>query len=195
MILGNFHRERTITLNIPESHFHKNSIRCAELISNSLQRTLNQTGVYLLYGTSGTGKTRTGLYLVNLLDKICQVHSYINEENDFFIDNFHMAHDHSNVKDVGYYILVVDEVDEMLERIFKNTKSISGEKDEDNSSIKNLKQRWNNFMDYIHYVNNVVIILTTNKTKNSFDEMDDSLFREHRITCVYEFTNENVSMI
>jgi hypothetical protein len=89
----------------------------------------------------------------------------------------------------------VDEVDEMLERIYKKTKSIPGEKDEDNSSIKNLKQRWNNFMDYIHYVNNVVIILTTNKTKNSFDEMDDSLFREHRITGVYEFTNENVSMI
>lgn len=41
-------------------------------------------------------------------------------------------------------------------------------------------------------MNNVVIILTTNKSKSYFDEMDESLFREYRITGVYEFTEHDV---
>jgi hypothetical protein len=198
MIMGCVRNERILTLNIPDNHFHKNSIKCAELISQSLQLTMNNTGVYLLYGKSGTGKTKTGLYLVNFLDKNTEIHSYINYDTDSFMEDFHISHYQSKVKDAGYYILIVDEVDEMLYKLYKNsTKSDensenNGNSNQDKITIQNLKQRWNNFMDYIHYMSNVVIILTTNKSKSYFDEMDESLFREYRITGVYEFTEHDV---
>lgn len=196
MIMGCTRNERIVKMNIPDNHFHKNSIKCAELISKSLPLTMNNTGVYLLYGKSGTGKTKTGLYLVNFLDKNAEIHSYINYETDSFMEDFHISHYQSKVKDVGYYILIVDEVDEMLHKLYKQSEKCNGINGingiNENNGEKNLKQRWNNFMDYIHYINNVVIILTTNKPKSYFDEIDNSLFREYRITRVYEFTDDDV---
>lgn len=192
MIMGCNRNERILTLDIPDNHFHKNSIHCAKLISQSLPLTFNNTGVYLLYGKSGTGKTKTGLYLVNFLNKNTEIHNYINTfDTDSFMEDFHISHYQSKVKDIGYYILIVDEVDEMLHRLYKQNKK-DNQKDEDKNTTQNIKQKWNNFMDYIHYMKNVIIILTTNKSKAFFDEMDESLFREYRITGIYEFSEKDV---
>jgi hypothetical protein len=200
LIMGSMRNDRMLTLNIPDCHFHKNSIKCAELISKSLSLTMNNTGVYLLYGTSGTGKTKTGLYLVNFLDKNTEIHSYINCESDSFMEEFYISHYQSKVKDIGYYVLIIDEVDEMLHKLYKQSIKCNGNNGNngdngDKNQTQNLKQRWNNFMDYIHYMNNVVIILTTNKPKSYFDEIDESLFREYRITSIYEFKEDDVFKI
>ena len=86
-----------------------------------------------------------------------------------------------------FLLFVLDEVDEIIDNIFKK-------REYDRYSPKfPTKQGWNSFLEKVSTLNNTVLVLTTNKSKDYFDALDNSLFREHRVTQSFRYDHDGVT--
>ena len=174
------------TENYPDCNFHKNSEVCAKFIKQSLDLTHYNSGVYLLYGFPGTGKTLTSKKLYNLCNDdsiIYMIDSRVNLQTVKvnILENLKIDEQKNN----SLIIVVMDEIDERINKIYNSSEN----------EHTTTKYEWNNFLDFIHSQQNVALLLTTNKTKKFFDEHDVSLLREYRLTALYEFNEHDVFKI
>jgi len=176
----------------PEEHFHKNTYVAAKNIYESVQLNFNKSGIFLLYGSPGSGKTTTSKKLCDYCDETSYICSDITVYPGYrcacsWENNVMYYHNIIKPKDNKYLICVINEVDEIIDNIFKKE-----EKDALNSDVVYAKKRWNKFLDKIYMIPNVILLLTTNKTKDYFDSLDSSLFRKYRITKSFRFDDNDV---
>lgn len=175
--------------NFPDECFHPNTHIASKYIYDSVMQHYNHSGVYLLFGIPNTGKTTTAKQLYNYFDEtsiICP--DLLNPQHGIYDLYKSFKYFYSRIKPEKnrFLIFIMDEVDELIHNIFVTKKT-------DKYDIKSpTKQSWNYFLEKVSANKNVVLLLTTNKTKDYFDQLDNSLFREHRLTGALQFTENNV---
>lgn len=177
--------------NYPESHFHKNTYVAAKAIFESIQETYSNSGVYLLHGEPGTGKTTTAKKVFDLCSNesiICKDISMTTYGNTFEDNILKLYNKHTPEND-KYLICIFDEIDEYIDLIFNTSERrpyYRGMVEYPN------KKSWNAFLEKVHSLQNVILILTTNKSKTYFDSLDPSLLRQYRLTKSFKFTHSGV---
>ena len=175
--------------NFPDECFHPNTHIASRYIYDSVMQHHNHSGVYLLFGIPNTGKTTTAKQLYNYFDETSVICPDLLCPPPGIYDLYKcFKYLYSRIKPDKnrFLIFVMDEVDELIHNIFV-TKKI------DKYDIKSpTKQSWNMFLEKVSTQKNVILLLTTNKTKDYFDGLDNSLFREHRLTKAFQFTENDV---
>lgn len=175
--------------NFPDEYFHPNTHIASKYIYDSVMKQHNNSGVYLLFGIPNTGKTTTAKCLYNYFDDtsvICP--DLLSPPNGVYnlYSSFKYFYGKIKPEKNKFLIFVIDEVDELIHNIFVTKRA-------DRYDIKYpSKQSWNFFLEKITTNKNVIVLLTTNKTKSYFDKLDNSLFRQHRLTEAYQFTENDV---
>lgn len=178
------------TEHFPEEFFHKNACMASTLLYESVMKQHNQSGVYLLYGIPNTGKSTTAKKLFDYFGEssvLC--YDLLNPPGDVFTLSKSMMVFYNKIKPENdkFLLFVLDEVDEIIDNIFKK-------REYDRYSPKfPTKQGWNSFLEKVSTLNNTVLILTTNKSKDYFDALDNSLFREHRVTQSFRYDHDGVT--
>ena len=141
--------------------------------------------VALLHGKAGGGKSMTGQFLcAQLLKTKKSVHfcdTHMPYEN---CDNFDTFYNKISPTEDSPLVIVFEEVDGMVSNLHNKVV----EQKHFPIQIKN-KTDWNSFLDkfdreiYPH----VILLLTTNKSAQFFDELDPSYMREGRVDLKIEF--------
>jgi len=78
-------------------------------------------------------------------------------------------------------IIVLEEVDTIIKAIHTNTVKLNKEVP---TSIYN-KSTWATFLDDMIFYKNVILILTSNESKESIDSLDPAYLRKGRIHATY----------
>jgi hypothetical protein len=137
--------------------------------------------VSLLYGAPGTGKSNVApLIARSLLNKnmqsIALVDSYdLSDPNS----SFDVLYSYVSPNEKNILIYVLEEVDELINKIHNNLIILHKHLP---IQIKN-KSSWNKWLDRINngYYPHTIIIMTSNKLANWFDNLDTSYFRKGRV--------------
>jgi ATPase family associated with various cellular activities (AAA) len=175
-------------IDFPETFYHPNSKLGAAKIHASILNTNNKSGVYLLTGLSGLGKTNTAMYLCKLMDYNATVCT------DFSIPQYeHFARLNRVCSDIepaddNFLICVMDEVDDIINYMYNKHA-------DDKEHVGMNKRSWNFLLEQIHLLQNIIFIMTTNKPISYFNELDISFMREYRVTEVYNYTETGVEII
>ena len=141
--------------------------------------------VSLLYGKAGGGKSMTGQFLcAELLKSKKAVHfcdTHMPYEN---CDNFDTFYQKISPTEDSPLVIVFEEVDGMI--INLHTKVV--EQKHFPIQIKN-KTDWNSFLDKFdrEIYPWVILLMTTNKSSQFFDDLDPSYMREGRVDLKIEF--------
>jgi hypothetical protein len=171
-------------LNLPKKDIRLNQEKAITQIMEEYQK--RNYAVCLLHGKAGGGKSMTAQYLCAELLKtnknvhFCDTHSPYEPG-----DNFDYFYNKISPTEDSPLVLVFEEVDGMIMNLHMG--KIEKHKHHP-IQIKN-KTDWNSFLDkfdreiYPH----IIVIMTTNKTANWFDEMDNSYMREGRVNLKIEF--------
>ena len=180
------------TENFPEEFFHKNTYIASKYIYESVIQQYNHSGVYLLCGIPNTGKTTTAKKLFDYFEDTSVICPDILSP-PFSIPTLTKSalYFYNKVKPEKdkYLIFILDEVDVIIDEMMETKNNTHFYE----TLRKPTKQAWNSFLEKISTLNNVVLLLTTNKTKEYFDTKDKSLFREHRVTKSFQFDNDGVT--
>lgn len=159
------------------------------------QYKMNDKRVFtaVLYGKPGLGKSLTAYYLANLVVKEKSVIFITGYSFNSMTTSFRQLISHIEsgytyqMRMNGIYIILVDEIDIALTRIHKET--IAPDKDS-KYAIKD-KEDFNSTMDAINLgiYPNIILIMTTNKTRDYFDDMDPSYLRYGRIDAHIDYNS------
>jgi len=152
-----------------------------EIIEN-FNKSKSKTYVSYLYGPRGTGKTSVGLFIAKQL-------------NGFYTDNFHPSKPGFTISNLYSYvtpnskqplIISIDEFDILLENIHNET---IREHKEIRIEVMN-KRDWNKLLDNLPmFYQNVIIILSSNKSPEEINELDPSYIRYPRVNKIYHMPN------
>jgi len=178
-------------IDFPDVFYHQNSQIGAKKIYHSILNTHNKSGVYLLTGLSGLGKTNTGMYLAKLLNynaTVCNDFSIINKNITSFSIRMNYICYEVEPSDYNYLICIIDEVDEIITDIYEKKEFINAE------NVAS-KRSWNYFLEQVHLLQNVILIMTTNKNIEYFNNLDISFMREYRVTKIYNYTETDVDEV
>jgi len=128
-----------------------------------------------LYGTSGTGKSTVGFLVAKQLQGVF-CHSFCPTDPGNTIE--------SVVQDIREYeecdtpiIVVLEEVDTILQRVHASSVILNAKVP---TCVKD-KTSWNNFLDDLTLTKGIVLIMTSNKTKQEIDMLDPTYLRIGRI--------------
>jgi FtsZ-interacting cell division protein YlmF len=109
-------------------------------------------------------------------------------------------------------ILVLDELEEFLLYINHDEEDDDEDKKEKNDNetlniknkeankkyrmrYRNTKKRWARLIETIRQKKHVILVLTTNKDKSFFDNIDNALLREYRVSMNLKYTNDSVCIV
>lgn len=151
--------------------------------------------VAFINGTPGAGKSKVGILLTDHFKST--IHTDFNPldtKND--LSRFARIYRKVNPSKSRPLIILIDEIDELL---FTKVYPKTGEKDEEGYFIidktqkptltlgGDIKRTWNKFLDEIdsQFYENIIFIMTSNKTKKEFDDIDSSLLRKGRIDIIF----------
>jgi SpoVK/Ycf46/Vps4 family AAA+-type ATPase len=153
------------------------------VILNSVKVLLDQkkSAVLLIHGPPNIGKTMISLLLANELKGTYCSSMAPWEPGDSLACLYSEAEPTENTP----LIVAFDEIDGPLQRIHEG---ISDHKNL-RTKVKD-KQGWNQMLDEIQmgFYPHMVIILTTNKRPEFFNDMDPSYIRDHRVDKIYELS-------
>jgi hypothetical protein len=142
--------------------------------------------VCLLYGKAGGGKSMTASFLCTELLKIYKTVNYCDTHSPYEPgDNFDTFYTSIHPSKDSPLVVVFEEVDQMIIRLHNNE---INQKDNLPVQIKN-KTDWNLFLDkfdrdlYPH----IILIMTTNKSMEFFNDLDPSYMRDGRVNIKLKF--------
>lgn len=160
--------------------------KCADKISEIVKENNFFSQVFILYGSSGAGKTTTTRVLAKKLNAL--LYSDYNPTN--FKDSIPNLY-----RDLKYaekpYIIVIEEFDIILKKTVEQNVPTNKEKQ---AEIQD-KMSWNNYFDKIKKRKNFIIIMTTNlsiKDIRGIINNDISFIRKNRVDGFFEFDKNNV---
>lgn len=134
-------------------------------------------GVYFIHGVSGAGKSTIGLLVANRL-KGSFSHTFNPTEPG---DTLHHLLRDSDPTDEHPTIILLEEVNTMIHAIHDGTipkhKNVT-------TCIYN-KSTYNTFVDDLILYRNVMIIMTSNESKESIDNLDPCYLRKGRVSSYY----------
>lgn len=143
-------------------------------------------GVFLVIGETGVGKSYLGRLLANRINgSLCDEFDLTKPGNDLYglLDLVEPTYENP-------IIVMIDELDKSIIRI-----------DEENIQEHKYmripcvdKDSWNRFIDQIHDIDNVVIIMTTNRTVEWYMDKDSSYVRKGRINQIFHMTQNKISL-
>jgi len=172
---GNYWRFKYVNININlDVKPRKNQETIIEQICEYEKSKMNT--VCLLYGDTGLGKSTIPVLLAKKLNySLVDTFNPI-EPGDTLANLINCINPTQKKK----LIIVLEEVDNMIDKIHNNV--ITTHK-EIPIQIKN-KQDWNLFFDKIDRKlhQNIIVIMTSNKSPSYFDDLDKSYLREGRIS-------------
>lgn len=132
-----------------------------------------------LTGQPRTGKSSVGYLLAKELDGFF-THSFNPTDLGDTFSFLFLELQEYNIEEDKPLIVVMEEVDILLEKIHTNSVIV-------NPKIPTLvrdKTSWSNFMDDLIFYRNVILILTSNKTKEEIDALDSAYLRKGRVDAV-----------
>lgn len=146
----------------------------------------NNKVVSFIYGTSGTGKSSIALLICDVI-KIQKTVRYfefncISSSSQTF-DDVYLSRQHINEP----FIILMDEIDLAIERLHQTTSPVINRNGENLHWLNN-KYDWNVFLDKIAkgFYKNIIIIMTSNKSVEWFNNLDPSYLRNGRIDITHE---------
>lgn len=171
-------------INFPKKPIRENQAKAVKSILDIFNS--KDYVISLLHGRAGTGKSMTAQYLCQELLNTKKSVSFVDSFNPFeYGDNFVNLYTRINPTQDKPLVLMLEEIDE---NIVKMHSGKIEQKLEMPIPIKN-KSDWNSFLDkfdrelYPH----IILIMTTNKNKEFFDELDPSYMRLGRVDIKIEF--------
>lgn len=172
------------------TNISENIVNKAISISNEICKEFydkKQSQIYIFSGPTGCGKTTTARIIANGLNAM------LFSEYSPIRENFELwsVYNYVSVYNNRPLVVTIEEFDIVLEAI--NDKSGVGIKENRSKCDIVDKMSWNNTFDKVKRKQNIVMILTTNKTIKEIRELccDDSLIRKHRVDGFYIFDNNN----
>jgi len=181
-----------------EDKFHLNCRRGTELILQELRRSSRFSGVFFLYGDPGLGKTTTARYLSKVLqgwlcldfEELYYSRSRPVYEMDTLLQYVQPDRAHP-------LVVVLDEVDEFLfrsedEEMYVGDNPVSKEAAKLKWKNKNTKKNWSRLLDMVQQHRNIILLLTSNRSKAFFDNVDPALLREYRVSMSLEYLEHGV---
>ena len=183
-------------------HFHPNCETAAHIIQTSLNATPRYSGVFFLHGAPGLGKTTTARYLAANGGILCLDFEELCKSR-YNTPVYELQQILNYVQPTRQYPLwiVLDDVDEYLfrksNRDGKDYDDTDGcITDDDDAAVtflhKSSKKHWCRLLDTIHQKQNVVLFLTSNRTKIWFDNIDTALLRPYRVSTCLHYTSQTV---
>jgi len=165
---------RSVKLNI--NHIHP--IGAQEPILQSMIETYNKLGrsTFFVHGVTYAGKSTLGYLLAKHLKGI-YCHSFNPSEPGDKLSNLMVDVE----RDEEPVIIVLEEADVIIKNVHNNTVKLNPEIP---TCVFN-KTTWSNFLDDMIFYNNVILILTSNTSKDAIDKMDESYLRNGRINNYY----------
>jgi len=169
-------------------YYRKRSLKMAvtprpiqQIVLNDIKALLEQkkSAVVLLHGPPNVGKTMISLIAANEFGG-----SYCNSVSPWEPgDTIVGLYTDTEVSEKNPLILAFDEVDSAIEQIHKG---ISPHKDV-KIRVRN-KAGWNKMLDEIQkgFYPHLVMVMTTNKTPEFFNELDSSYMAPHRVDRIYK---------
>lgn len=134
----------------------------------------------LLYGPPGTGKSMTGLHLCAKLLETTKGVSYVDTFNPFeHGDNLNSLYTRIGPTSESPLVIMLEEIDNHINNLH------AGKIEQKHHIPVQLKNKpdWNLFFDKLDrgFYQHVILIMTTNKSDNYFDELDKSYMRQGRV--------------
>ncbi len=172
-----------------EIHYRKISLNISELqpiadqgsILKQIQdiyRKKKRASIFLT-GPPRTGKSSVGYLLSKELGAVFTHTFNPTDPGDTFSYLF-LELQEFTVDDEKPLVVVIEEVDILLEKIHTNSVTV-------NPKVPTLvrdKTTWSNFMDDLIFYRNVIVILTSNKSKEEIDALDPAYLRKGRVDAV-----------
>jgi len=152
----------------------------SDMITTSKENGFTYGGFFLITGPTGCGKSTIAKLLANHLNgSLC---------DDFILTKpGYSIYDLINIVEPDTdnpLVLLLDEIDQSISKLHE------GMDDPHkwlNTVVSN-KETWNTFADQLSDYDNLIIIATTNRTKEWFDGLDSSYLRSGRINKYFEIT-------
>ena len=168
-----YYRKRMLRLSIEPRDDQQNII-------NDIRGLLvkKRSAVILLHGPPGVGKTMLSLILANETNGI-----YCNNLRPWEAgESVASLYTDAEPSEGSPLIIAFDEIDGPLEEIHRGIPSHKNLK----IRVQN-KQGWNQMLDEIQmgFYPHLIIIMTTNKSPDFINRLDDSYIREHRVDRIY----------
>jgi len=185
--------------------FHRNCQKGCNLILADYEQKEGGGGVYFLSGSPGLGKTTTGRLLANKLNAwLClDFEEFIHYDNSL-VYSFEALYNYIQPDALCPLVLILDEVEDFL-FMNRNEEHYSGENYEEKQEKekkkqyvfkgRGMKKNWSRLLDTVQQKKHVLFLLTTNKKKEFFDEIDTALLREYRVSQCYQYKKSGVKVI
>jgi hypothetical protein len=142
--------------------------------------------IAFIHGTTGTGKSTIGLLIAKeMRGSYC--HDFNpTEPGDSFKNLLRDTESYDNDNNIqsssGPLVIVMEEVDTMIKNITEGTifrhKNVM-------TSVHN-KTTFNSFLDDMVFHKNIILIMTSNTSKEKIDEIDPSYLRKGRVNAYYK---------
>ena len=178
-----------------EEHFHQNCTYTAREIIKNYEK--NNFGVYFLYGAPGLGKTTTARKLAKHMNaRICFDLEECIRYDDSLLSSFESLYHYIQPDNMRPLIIIIDELEDFL--FVTHEKQYCEPIPHDDKPLfrnRNTKKKWVRWMDAIQQVKNVILLLTSNKPKSYFDDIDPALLREYRVSKCFHYQTDGVEEV
>lgn len=160
-----------------EVNWLEQRIKQLNIVNDIKQKYINNKPISIfVQGKPGSGKTTLGVLLASQLNGVLCKTFNPTEPGDSLI----LSHMYLNESD-GPLIILLDEVDIIIEKIHEQKINLHKSVHTDVYD----KKTFNRFLDDLFLFDRVILVMTSNKSKEELNKLDNSYLREGRVNLYY----------